>query len=73
MTKQLPNPQKDTIPPNEKLLKSILTDAVANLNSLDMGALGFDDMFGLIMAYGAIYPCLKKHNLTEVDGHVDRT
>lgn len=64
---QLPEPGKDTIPPNEKMLKTILTDAVANLNQLDMGTLGFDDMFGIIMAYGALHPVLKKHNMTEVD------
>lgn len=69
MTKQLPDPQSGTIPPNEKLLKAILTDAVANLNSLEMGKLGFDDMFGIIMAYGALYPCLKNHNLLEVPDH----
>lgn len=64
---KLPDPQKDNIPPNEKLLKSILTDSVANMNRMDMGKLDFGDMFALIMAYGAIFPVLKKYNLLEVD------
>lgn len=64
---ELPDPQTNPLPPNEKIAKQVVTDAVGNLNSIDLGSLDMGEVFGLVMAYTALYPILKNHGVTEVD------